>query len=174
MKPIKKILNRIRALNNNLTIEIDINIDDDRWNNDFKPNIEKTIFVALSELNAQIIQPIEISILLSNDKKQQQLNLKWRNIDKTTNVLSFPQIEPFAPLSGLLGDISFAYETIISECEQLNIEFEQHFTHLLVHGLLHLLGYDHQNEESARIMEDKEIKILKILAIGNPYNNGKI
>ncbi len=174
MKPIKKTLNRIRALNNNLPIEIDINIDDDRWNNDFEPNIEKTIFVALNELNAQIIQPIEISILLSNDKKQHQLNLKWRNIDKSTNVLSFPQIEPFAPLSGLLGDISFAYETITSECKQLNIEFSQHFTHLLVHGLLHLLGYDHQNEESARIMEDKEIKILKILAIGNPYNNGKI
>lgn len=173
MKPIKKTKNRIRALNNSPSIEIDINIDDDRWNNDFDPKIEKTIFVALNELNAQIIQPIEISILLSNDEKQQQLNLKWRNKDKSTNVLSFPQIAPFAPLSGLLGDISFAYETIISECEQLNIEFEQHFTHLLVHGFLHLLGYDHQNERSAKIMEDKEIKILKLLGIGNPYNSGK-
>lgn len=113
--------------------------------------------------------PLELSVLLTDDAHQRELNGQWRGKDKTTNVLSFPQFEPFAPLSGLMGDISMAHETLVREANQLGKPFRDHFTHLLVHGVLHIIGYDHETEDQALVMERLETQILAQLGIGNPY-----
>lgn len=113
-----------------------------------------------------------MSVLLTDDAHQQILNQAWRQIDKSTNVLSFPQIEPFEPLSGLVGDISLAYETLVREAVDLDKSLADHFTHLVVHGFLHLLGYDHVNDADALQMEGLETQILAELGIADPYGDG--
>lgn len=118
---------------------------------------------------AKITGPCALSVLLTNDLAQQQLNRQWRQLDKTTNVLSFPQLAAFSPLSGLIGDISMAHETLVREANELRISFEDHFTHLLVHGFLHCLGYDHENDDDALVMEELETQILASLGINDPY-----
>lgn len=84
-------------------------------------------------------------------------------------MLSFPQIEPFAPVGGLLGDIIVARETVAREAVDLDKSFEDHFTHLIVHGFLHILGYDHVEEQDALVMEALETQILAGLGIADPY-----
>lgn len=111
----------------------------------------------------------EIAVVLTNDAEQQVLNRDWRKIDKTTNVLSFPQIEPFSPVLGILGDITLARETVEREAAEQGITFEAHFTHLVVHGFLHILGHDHLEEDEAVTMEALETKILAVLGIADPY-----
>jgi probable rRNA maturation factor len=107
--------------------------------------------------------------VLTDDAQQRVLNRDWRQIDKPTNVLSFPQIEPFSPLAGLVGDITLARETLEREAAEMGIAFEAHFTHLVVHGFLHLLGYDHIEEDEALQMEGLETQILATLGIADPY-----
>jgi probable rRNA maturation factor len=97
------------------------------------------------------------------------LNRDYRGIDKPTNVLSFPQIEPFTPVRGLIGDIILARETLERESLELQKPFSEHFTHLVVHGFLHILGYDHIAEDEALVMEGLETQILKRLGIADPY-----
>ena len=111
----------------------------------------------------------ELSVVLTDDAEQQELNRQWRGIDRPTNVLSFPQIEPFAPLSGLLGDVILARETLEREAADLGLSFNDHFTHLVVHGFLHILGYDHLDDEEALEMEGLETEILASLGIADPY-----
>jgi len=84
-------------------------------------------------------------------------------------VLSFPQLEPFSPVAGLVGDITLARETLEREAAEMGISFEAHFTHLVVHGFLHLLGYDHIEDTDAAKMEGLETKILAALGIADPY-----
>lgn len=106
----------------------------------------------------------EISILLADDAFVQNLNKTWRGKDKATNVLSFPQDVP-----GMLGDVVLAYETIAREAEAQGKSFAAHLTHLVIHGYLHLIGYDHENKAQAATMETLETQILKSLNIKNPY-----
>jgi probable rRNA maturation factor len=127
------------------------------------------VLEALHQSRAEQIGPAEISVLLTSDAEQQRLNKAWRNIDKPTNVLSFPQIEPFSPVEGLIGDISLARETLEREAKEQGVTLEAHFTHLVVHGFLHILGYDHLTEDEALAMESLEIQILKTLGIADPY-----
>jgi probable rRNA maturation factor len=108
-------------------------------------------------------------VVLTNDAEQRQLNRDWRKIDKTTNVLSFPQIEPLGPVTGLLGDITLARETLEREAEEQGVTFQAHFTHLVVHGFLHILGHDHLEQGQAVTMEALETKILATLGIADPY-----
>ncbi len=105
----------------------------------------------------------ELSIVLTDDAHIQALNRDYRNKDKPTNVLSFPQ-------DGLLlGDIILALETVQREATDKGVSFGDHAAHLLIHGYLHLLGYDHQNDKDALQMEALEIKALASLNIDNPY-----
>lgn len=108
-------------------------------------------------------------MLLTNDEAQRRLNSHWRQKDSATNVLSFPQIAPFGPVEGLIGDISFARETLEREAEEQGKSFTDHFIHLLVHGFLHCLGYDHQTGDEALVMEGLETQILAELGIADPY-----
>lgn len=127
--------------------------------------------MALELSKAEITGPAELSLLLTNDAGQRQLNAQWRQKDSATNVLSFPQLPPFTPLSGLVGDISLSLETLQREAEDLGKSFDHHFAHLVVHGFLHCLGYDHENDQDALVMESLETQILSQLGIDDPYDN---
>lgn len=110
----------------------------------------------------------ELSVVLCDGPTIRQINRKWRNKDKPTNVLSFPLHEMAAgdePLAGALGDIVLALPVARQEARAQGLQFDHHATHLLVHGLLHLLGYDHEHDSEAEIMEAEERRILKMLGI---------
>ncbi|MEM9810106.1 MAG: rRNA maturation RNase YbeY [Pseudomonadota bacterium] len=113
----------------------------------------------------------EATLLFTSDSEVRALNAAWREKDKSTNVLSFPA----EPLPGLpeaaqpLGDIALAFETCAREADEKGISLKDHATHLIVHGVLHLLGYDHISEEEAEAMEALERKVLAGLGIADPY-----
>ena len=120
---------------------------------------------------------VEIAIRLTDDAEVHALNRDFRGKDKPTNVLSFPQVQDDL-LEGLansddgeilLGDIVLARETCAREAEEKGISLADHATHLIVHGTLHLVGYDHMDDASATAMEALEVKALASLGIANPY-----
>lgn len=114
----------------------------------------------------------EVSLLLGSDEEIRALNRTWRGQDKATNVLSFPLDAPHAghgPLA--LGDIALAFETLAREAEARGITFGQHAAHLVVHGMLHLLGHAHDDEIEARDMEALEARVLGRLGIPDPYRS---
>lgn len=118
---------------------------------------------------------LEISVVLTDDKTVQTLNHEYRGKDKPTNVLSFATLDddetPLPPAGPVMvGDVILAFETLGREAEDMGKSLRDHFTHLLVHGTLHLLGYDHENDTDANIMESLEINILSTLGIENPYS----
>jgi probable rRNA maturation factor len=121
-------------------------------------------------------RPVEISVSLSSDEQVRALNSEWRGKDRPTNVLSFPMLAReelleanLAPSELLLGDIILAHGVCESEAAEKGLSVEDHVAHLLVHGTLHLLGYDHQDEDSAADMEKRETLALARLGIANPY-----
>jgi len=124
---------------------------------------------ALKQSKARIKGAAELAIVLTDDAEQHELNRQWRGKDSSTNVLSFPQIEPFAPVIGILGDITMARETLEREAREQGTSFPDHFTHLVVHGFLHILGYDHLSDAEALQMEGLETQILASLGIDDPY-----
>ncbi|HWY62761.1 MAG TPA: rRNA maturation RNase YbeY [Rhizomicrobium sp.] len=107
-----------------------------------------------------------LTVLLSSDAKLKKLNREFRGRDKPTNVLSFPAT---GNKNGYCGDIAIAYGVTRREAEAAGKPFADHASHLVVHGVLHLAGYDHEKIRDARIMEPLEVKILKRLGIANPY-----
>ena len=120
------------------------------------------------------LERLEISVVLADDAMVQDLNLRYRGFDKPTNVLSFAALDdPDMPLPDdgpiLLGDIILAFETTAAEAVAQGKSLKAHYTHLLVHGLLHLLGHDHQDDDEAEIMEEQERQILADLGITDPY-----
>jgi probable rRNA maturation factor len=106
----------------------------------------------------------ELTVLLADDRKLRTLNASFRGKDKATNVLSFP-----AQRDEYLGDIAIAYGVTAKEARAQKISFADHATHLAVHGVLHLLGYDHDTARAARVMEPLETSILSELGIDDPY-----
>src|SRR5437016_3031456 len=124
-------------------LHIEISRNAEGWPEHLDARAEQAVREALTQSKAKITGAAELSIVLTDDAEQRVLNRDWRGIDKTTNVLSFPQIEPFGPVSGLLGDIILARETLVKEADEQGVSLDDHFTHLVVHGFLHLLGYDH-------------------------------
>jgi probable rRNA maturation factor len=150
-------------------LQIEISRNSDGWPEALDARAEEALRAALDQSKAKIAGPAEVSLVLTSDSEQRVLNRDWRGIDKSTNVLSFPQIEPFGPVSGLLGDIILARETVAREAEEQGIAFTDHFTHLVVHGFLHLLGYDHMDDDEALAMEGLETQILASLGVADPY-----
>jgi probable rRNA maturation factor len=110
----------------------------------------------------------QVTILLTTDAEMKELNRTWRGKDAPTNVLSFPAGDKLGE-PGLLGDIALAYETILQEARDSGIRFADHVQHLVVHGLLHLLGFDHMNDKEAELMENLERTALASLGIADPY-----
>lgn len=125
---------------------------------------------------------VEVAVRLTSDAEVQTLNRDYRGKDKATNVLSFPQYEPddFAMLAAtddgeiLVGDIVMALETCVREAQERSVTLADHAAHLIVHGTLHLLGYDHLDEVSGDAMESLETKILASVGLADPYADGEI
>lgn len=113
----------------------------------------------------------EVSLVFTDDEAIREINAEWRGQDKPTNVLSFPAfpLTPGGMPGPMLGDIVIARETVEREADDLSKTFEDHLTHLLVHGFLHLFGYDHMNAGEAEIMEGLETRILASLGLSDPY-----
>ena len=152
-------------------LNIEISRNSEGWPEGLDARAEEAVRAALVQSKAKVTGAAELSIVLTDDAEQQVLNRDWRGIDKSTNVLSFPQIEPFGPVSGLLGDIILARETLVREAGEQGVSFEDHFTHLVVHGFLHLLGYDHMDDDEALAMEGLETQILGSLGVADPYSD---
>ncbi|HWV00529.1 MAG TPA: rRNA maturation RNase YbeY [Devosia sp.] len=150
-------------------LTIDIARNTEGWPDNLDARADEAVRAALKASKARLTGPAELSIVLTGDAEQRVLNRDWRGIDKSTNVLSFPQIEPFGPVSGLIGDIILARETLEREADEQGVSFEDHFTHLVVHGFLHLLGYDHIKDDEALVMEGLETQILASLGVADPY-----
>ena len=145
---------------------MDIAVQCDDWTKHL-PDIEAIAAQSVAQVLTVLDEPQlgELSIALVNDADIQILNREYRHKDKPTNVLSFPDAGP-APL---LGDIVLGLETITREATEKSISVEHHVTHLIIHGFLHLQGYDHQSEATAAEMEAIEIAALAALNIDNPY-----
>lgn len=148
-------------------VVLDVIVDDDRWGG--IANIEDLVVQAADAVSAcwEKGKGGEATLLLSTDAHVAQLNKQFRGKGEATNVLSFPP-GPGGPM-GELGDIVLALETVDREAREQEISVEQHVQHLVVHGILHLAGYDHDTPSTAEIMENLEIRILSSLGIANPY-----
>ena len=114
----------------------------------------------------------ELSIVFTDNEAMRALNAQWRGKDKPTNVLSFPAfpLSPGDPPGPMLGDVVIAFETVKSEAELEGKPFDDHLRHLVVHGFLHVLGYDHENDTDAEEMEAAERAILADMGIADPYS----
>jgi probable rRNA maturation factor len=116
-------------------------------------------------------QPVELSLVFTNDESIREINAQWRRKDTPTNVLSFPAfpVRPGRMPGPMLGDIVIGRETMEREAAELEKEVQTHLTHLLVHGFLHLFGYDHMKTDEAERMESLETRILATLGLSDPY-----
>jgi probable rRNA maturation factor len=160
---------------------VDLDIDIDGWPGptDWADLAERAL-EAVERVAPELgNQRLSASVLFTVDDEVQALNREWRMKDAPTNVLSFPmmtraELLALPPEGGpeMLGDIALAWETCGREAEQKDVPLAQHASHLIVHGLLHLAGYDHETSEAdAAAMEALEIKALAILGIADPYGD---
>ena len=166
-----------------MTLDIDIDADPEwdsstRWESLVRTAAEAAIAESAFPQLAQSSRGVELSVRLAGDDEVRALNSKWRGKEKPTNVLSFPQLEQgqFANVGDegpelLLGDLVLARGVCASEAEEKRIPLEDHAAHLIVHGTLHLLGYDHHDDASAEEMEAREVRALARLGIADPYGD---
>ena len=153
-------------------VHIDISVEGDFWGDvrDWDGLVNSAVAAACKHLNLEG-HDSELSILLTHDAVIQHLNEQWRDKDKPTNVLSFPAVPggKKGVLPPLLGDIVLAFETIEREAQISGKKLGDHVSHLIIHGFLHLLGYDHESDTDAQEMETTERVILAQLGIDDPY-----
>jgi phosphate starvation-inducible protein PhoH and related proteins len=157
---------RLPAVAEPLGFEVEAHMDDPRWIGALGHDVQAFGAHVVSAVDAFFEPKGEsFAVLFTTDAAVQELNLQWRGKDKPTNVLSFPAPET----AGTLGDIALAYETCAREAAEQGKSLKDHATHLLVHGLLHLLGYDHEADDDAAEMEGLEKDILAKLGLDDPY-----
>jgi len=155
---------------------------DEEWDSSrsWLPLVRKAAEAAIAESAypdlAEAERSVEISVTLTGNDQVRALNARWRGKDKPTNVLSFPMADErdltranLAQSELLLGDIILARGVCENEATEKGVAVEDHTTHLVVHGTLHLLGYDHHDERDANDMEAREVRALARLGIANPY-----
>lgn len=146
---------------------IDIMIEDDRWEK--TPMDLAALARDCHDKTAAIDEKISsgsVSLLFADDARLQALNARFRNLSKPTNVLSFPSDDP---MQAFLGDVALSFDTCEREAAAAGLTLADHTAHLIVHGLLHLIGYDHQTDEEAGLMEPLEVRILMEMGISDPY-----
>ena len=159
-------------------MELEIDIED--WPQGDWEALAARVAGAAQQVAPELANPrLVTSLLFTNDAEVHELNREWRQRDKPTNVLSFPMLErsdlihldPDENFPEMLGDIALAHETCAREAEAKGITLETHAAHLILHGLLHLAGHDHEiSDEDADKMEQLEVKALALLGIADPYS----
>ena len=144
---------------------IDIVIEDEGWRDSLGE--ASALAAACAEAAARLEPRLagDIALLLTSDAAMAALNARFRGKDGSTNVLSFPSGEE----DDFLGDIALARETCLAEAAEKGIAIRDHAAHLIIHGMLHLIGYDHQNDEDADAMERRETAMLEIMGVADPY-----
>jgi probable rRNA maturation factor len=162
------------------TLDIQISVEEGPWPSEaeLQSLSERVLGAAADFLGREEKQPFpkmspEVSLVFTDDASIREINAEWRSQDKPTNVLSFPAF-PLTPgkMPGpMLGDIVVAQETLVREAQALGKPFDEHLSHLLVHGFLHLFGYDHMEENDAERMEGLETRILAGLGLSDPYGD---
>ena len=155
-----------QTISKNALIELDLRIADPAWETAIA-DITDICKSALEAGAAQKSAKGEVSVLLTNDQEIQTLNRDWRGKDKPTDVLSFPADPMDAPF---LGDIAVSLGVTRQDADTRGIALDQHLSHLLIHGLMHLLGHDHKDDTEAAEMESLEIAALASLGWPDPYN----
>jgi probable rRNA maturation factor len=153
------------------SFDVDVQIETEGWHGVFGPDSEAEVG-KIVKVVSRYFDPAgdSFALLMTSDAVVQGLNAQWRHKDQPTNVLSFPAPETVHALEKTLGDVALAYETCAREAQEQGKNLKDHATHLLVHGLLHLLGYDHEAEDDAAEMEGLEREILASLGIADPYH----
>ena len=156
----------------NFSCNVDVFVEEDQWIKalplceDLCSKAVKAVF----DFKDLIKESFHVNIILANNDFVQKLNREFRGKNKPTNVLSFPSETDYNDDDeNMLGDIFLAFETIQSEAVADSKSLEHHLQHLVIHGFLHLLSYDHEIDSDAEIMEDLEINILNSMGIKNPY-----
>ncbi|MBB6486491.1 rRNA maturation RNase YbeY [Rhizobium lusitanum] len=159
-------------------LDIQISVEEGDWpsEEELQSLAERVLGEAAAYLKKHEKQPFpkmapELSLVFTDDASIREINAEWRSQDKATNVLSFPAfpLEPGGRPGPMLGDIIIARETVEREAIDLEKSFNDHLTHLMVHGFLHLFGYDHMNNSEAERMEGLETRILASLGLSDPY-----
>lgn len=141
------------------------------------PDLEHHGKMSADFINTHLLErtpPFAFTLILCDDTTLRNLNAQWRGKNRATNVLSFPVIplpDGFAHLQENAGDVYIAFETVAREASELGLSLLEHTTHLIIHGILHLLGYDHLNDRERKIMEKLEIQMLEHFHYANPYHN---
>ena len=136
-----------------------------RWRNTEINTVRKVFKVTRIKNNG-------LTVRLSNDKDVKIYNSKWKGINKPTNILTFinnDKVFSFENNVIYLGDIIISYDTLLKEVKKKKIDFQDHLSHILIHGILHLKGYTHDKEEDTKLMQNEEKRLLKNLSIKNPY-----
>ena len=160
-----------------MSLNFEFVVKDGRWDAEQLSNMGAMLAVVLSE---HLILPdmASVVVMACNDSTIEQLNKNFRGKAQPTNVLSWPSAELASEIPGRapvlathaeLGDIAIAFETCTGEAYKANCPIMDHFTHLLLHATLHLLGYDHIEDKDAKLMEQIEVDVLAKLGICNPY-----
>lgn len=162
-------------------LDIQISIEEGAWPSEerLREMSGRVLGAAADYLRRKEKQPFpktgapEVSLVFTNDESIRAINAEWRSQDKPTNVLSFPAfpVTPGKMPGPMLGDIVFAEQTVTREAADLGKSFDDHLTHLMVHGFLHLFGYDHMDDEEAEKMEGLETRILAELGLSDPYGD---
>ncbi|CAN0603263.1 unnamed protein product [Ectocarpus sp. 12 AP-2014] len=159
-------------------MSVDVIIEEPRWGEDFA-TLADAVFVATLDHVDLKPDAWEVVLLACNDAQIAKLNAQFRDKPTATNVLSWPSMERGAEIEGTppdlptgdneLGDIALAYETCLKEARDGDISLQDHTSHLIIHGILHLLGYDHERDGDGDLMEATEIAILEKLGVTDPY-----
>lgn len=175
-----------------LAFDIILHVEHDEWEKALPKNMEKWIEKSATQALSMAERPaliqdfaaLDVAIVLSTDETVREFNKNYRHKDKATNVLSFAALEQMDPheiallsenaQAFSLGDVMLAFETCSKEAHEQGIALKNHVAHLVIHGILHLLGYDHENDHDAERMESLEIKILETLGIENPYRHNTV
>ncbi len=153
---------------------IECTTHDPRWGHEqaLSGLCQRAVFAAREAIDLDLPTGSEVSVVFDNDVFVRTLNRDYRGKDRPTNVLSFAANDGLPPSqwSPLLGDIVLAFETVECEAREQDKSFDNHLTHLLVHGFLHLVGHDHEDDAEAEAMEALERRILASLGINDPYS----
>jgi probable rRNA maturation factor len=159
---------RKRATSPGVTLEVEIVRHGDAWEGAVTDAaLKQAARAAFSAAPSLPPGSYQVTLVLTDDGEMRSLNRTWRGKDAPTNVLSFPAGQIGA--QGFLGDVVLAHETARKEAQEQTVAFQDHVSHLVVHGMLHLLGFDHTEDKAAEQMETLERTALAALGIGDPY-----